>query len=74
MTLYAALLITIINAARLDRNGTVVLSNDQTPTITPNENNCNASNAFACGYFQDSLNVTGWGILEIQTINNIGNI
>ena len=72
MSLFAVLLIAATNSARLDRNGTVFFSNNQYQII-PDEIDCDGVTAIACGYFQDSLNVTGWSILEIQTVNKQSN-
>ena len=70
MSNLAVLFIAVTNSARLDRNVTVFFSNNQYQII-PDKIDCDDTTltAIACGYFQDTLNVTGWGILEIKTVN-----
>eukprot|EP01084_Bolivina_argentea_P135749 239153_1 len=49
-------------------NGTVYY-NTSTKNYTIKLNTIDCSNGIACGYFNDSLNETGWSTLEIKTNN-----
>ena len=60
-------MVVAINAARLDRNGTVIYNFGGNFQIIPNTIQCSNISAVACGYFKDTLNVTGWSVLEIKT-------
>ena len=47
-------------------NGTIYYdSSTSTYSIKLGEIDC--MNGVACGYFNDTLNITGWGILEVKT-------
>eukprot|EP01083_Nonionella_stella_P025855 71187_1 len=59
-------LITPSLCERFDRNGTVYY-NQNVYQISANQIACHDANAIACGYFNNSLNETGWNILEIKT-------
>ena len=60
----------MINAEYL--NGTVYY-NPLTKNYTIKLNIIDCTNGIACGYFNDSLNMTGWHVLEIKTNNQQNN-
>eukprot|EP01083_Nonionella_stella_P166485 556732_1 len=80
MTVYALLccivLITPSLCERFDRNGTVYYDPNGLNgfQISANEIACSNANAIACGYFNNSLNETGWNILEIKTTKQTNNL
>ena len=64
--LFVITLLTNAVSLPLNRNGTVKIVDGELKII-PNMIDCSDATSIACGYFNDTLNETGWGTLEIQT-------
>eukprot|EP01084_Bolivina_argentea_P312367 540789_1 len=69
LVMLIALVLSQINGEQHSMNGTVYYNSKLNEyNLTLNVIDC--VNGACCGYFSDTLNVTGWGILEVKTGSN----